>query len=102
ASAAARTGLALGSLPRPRRLSGWVTTSAMSWPAAWSASSAGTASAGVPKKTSRTASGRLEAAVVAARDGRGCAHLAGAHVAQGLTAYVGLDPVEQQHAVEVI
>ena len=59
------TGLGLGSPPRPRRRSGWVTTSAMSWPARASASSGGTASAGVPKKTSRTVGAALRAAVVA-------------------------------------
>ena len=46
----------LGSLPRPRRRSGWVTTSATSCPASGSAWRTGTASAGVPKKTRRTAS----------------------------------------------
>ena len=35
--------------PRERRRSGWVTTSAMSWPAATSARSGGTASSGVPR-----------------------------------------------------
>ena len=48
-SAAAFTGLGDSSLPRPRRLSAPVTTSAMSCPAATSASSGGTAIAGVPR-----------------------------------------------------
>ena len=47
-------GSALGSLPRPRRRSGCVTTSATSCPASCSAWRTGTASAGVPKKTRRT------------------------------------------------
>src|SRR3954464_11889667 len=103
ASAASRTGLGLGSLPRPRRRSGWGTTTASSWPAACSASSAGTASAGVPKKTSFTAIPRLQAAVGArARDGSGGSQLAGAHVAQRLAAHVGLDSIEEQHALDVV
>ena len=61
----------------------------------------------MPKKTSRTAPGAVRdrgrgprARVDAA--GWPAAHLAGAHVAQRLAAHLGLDPVEEQHAVEVV
>ena len=109
-SAAAFTGLGLGRSPRPRRRSGWVTTSAISWPAPCSARSDGTASAGVPKKTRRTIDRRIGAGLTgrgrAARARRrtvGAAReLAGAHLAQRLAADVGLEPVEQEHAVEVV
>ena len=66
-SAAALTGLGEVAVPRPRRRSGRVTTSATSWPAATSARSGGTAISGVPRKTSRNAVAVSAAATVASR-----------------------------------
>ncbi len=51
--AATFTGLGVSSLPRPRRRSGRVTQSAMSWPAATSARKGGTAMSGVPRYARR-------------------------------------------------
>src|SRR5262245_66426978 len=59
----------------------------MSWPAACSARSGGTASSGVPKKTRRT---------------RRLGELAVAQLRQCGAADLGLEPVEQQHAVEMV
>ena len=94
----------LGRSPRPRRRSGWVTTNATSWPASSSAWRAGTASSGVPKKTRRTelSDGSGRRSVSRPRSARRGAHLAGAHLAHRLAARVGLEPVEHQHAVEVV
>src|ERR1700744_5204003 len=53
ASASCFTGGTVSAKPRPLGRSGWQSTSSMPWPAARSASSVGTANAGVPQKTSR-------------------------------------------------
>src|SRR5215471_1181598 len=97
--AAAWTGLGWVAAPRLRRRSGWVTTRATSWPASCTARSTGTAVAGVPKKATRTR--RRSEPVVAAR-ARGAVERAGPQLAQRLLAGVGLEPVDDEHAVEVV
>ena len=47
--AAVFTGLGDVAPPRPRRRSGWLTTSTISWPAACTARNGATATAGVPR-----------------------------------------------------
>ena len=111
--AAAFTGLGITSLPRPRRLSTRVTTAATSKPACTSASSGGTAIAGVPRYTSRRGTSR------AARPARRRGVTSGADDASVLACAAGvsrmrrysasaslrcsgLHPVEHQHAVQVV
>src|SRR5262249_14957897 len=100
-SAAARlTGLGSSRPPRLRRLSGWVRTSATSCPASTSPRSGVTASAGVPRKTRRTAGApRSERGTGAPRDHR---EVLVAERPQRALALVRLEAVEQQHAVEVV
>src|SRR4051812_48573865 len=105
-TAAAFTGLGGVPLPRPRRLSGRVTTSAMSYPAATSARNGGTAMAGVPGKTSRRGRTGTGARVTRSREpeaallglGIGVV-LETAPLDHGLLALVGRHPLEHQHAV---
>src|SRR5262245_39866476 len=100
-SEAARfTGLGSSWPPRVRRRSGWVSTSATSWPASTSPRSGVTASAGVPRKTRRTAGApRSERGTGAPRDHR---EVLVAERPQRALALVRLEAVEQQHAVEVV
>ena len=102
-----------GALPRPRRLSGRVTTRATSNPSPTSASRGGTAMAGVPRKTSR----RGRAGTGASVTGGASAAAGGAWGAPALGAGLGLEAapllqgflallvghaVEHEHAVEVV
>src|SRR3954470_3621109 len=127
ASAASFTGLGAVPLPRPRRRSGWVTTSGMSKPAASSASNGTTAASGVPKKTTLTplpplalragplgphsAHAAWEASFVGPRSqapdvvdplepGRAQVHVT--QLAQRPLALVGVEPVEHEHAVQMV
>ena len=109
ASAAAFTGLGSAAPPRPRRRSGWVTTSAISWPASCSAASGrngvvGGAEVDEPHRAPlRTVLGRWTGVAVRRRRCRSRRRrAAGPQLAQRLLADVGLEPVEQEHAVEVV
>src|SRR5581483_6010580 len=103
------TGLGTRPPPRPRLRSGWVTTRAMSWPASCSARRARCASGGLPRKTIRTGPGTLlrpgrrpAAVVVDAQPADLPAGAAGAEDLHGLPAEIGVEPVEQEVAVEVV
>src|SRR5262249_18497122 len=86
--------------PRGRRRSGGGRPSATSWPASTSARNGVTASAGVPRKTRRTAGApRSERGTGAPRDRR---EVLLAERPQRALALVRIETVEQQHAVQMV
>ena len=121
--AAALTGLGTRAPPRPRRLSGRVTTRATSCPASTSVRSGATAASGVPRNTSRAMGGDATGPPRSAGDrvvtGSDLPVAAGRHqlglhgrgvepegpVAQhpqGLLAHVVLEALDHQDPVEVV
>ncbi len=103
--AASFTGLGSWPPPRPRRRSGWVTTRATSWPASTRARSGSDgvgrraeedeAHASAQRPRSETPDPRVAA-------GRSRGRARGRSSRSAALALVGLEPVEQQHAVEVV
>src|SRR5579859_2885560 len=103
ASAHAPTGDRTTCRPRPAGASGRVTTASSSWWESAMASSAGTATAGVPAKTSLISGDPPGAVVRAHLDGHaGAVPVAGPDLPHGLLAPGGVQPVEEQYPVEVV
>ena len=118
--AAAFTGLGTRAPPRPRRLSGRVTTRATSWPARTRVRSGSTAASGVPRNTRRamavTLSGRHRSGPRPGQTSRSLpadtslASMADGVETQGpvpqdpqrLLAHVVVEALDHEHAVEVV
>src|SRR5580700_156154 len=113
-SAAAFTGLGVTALPRPRRRSGLVTHSTTSCPASTRACRGGTAISGVPRKASRATPVTVEQAggpggSSAGEEAREAVGVAGGQMQRaatqdlhGLLTLIGVEPLDQQDAVEVV
>src|SRR5437763_3850633 len=96
--AAALTGLGIKPPPRPRRLSARVTTKRTSCPSATRARRGGTAISGVPRNASFTGLGRLVRLCPVGGQPQGPL----AERPHRLFAFVGLEPLQEEDAVEVV